>query len=269
MIIKQIPFHGLYENLIDYFNRGASYDDDFTIFKNTQIGTNRNSVVSSFIQNDGYRKRVKTRAQHIIISFHEKDSKNVTPEMLYAIVNNFLETRGYSRCVVYGKAHFEKNAHIHLCVSQNYFLTDKSCDTPKKEYLRQNREVEYFQEEHYSKELANSFVYINEKKKELKQLQKSPKAKTKNKVIDTLNDLADKAKNLTDLYYLIETNHKDLKIYSRGNKLNYGVRCEKLNFRFTTVIRQERYSILERLEKLREIEERGRTLEKESRTITK
>ena len=268
MIIKQLPFHGKFENLISYIDRGASFEDDFTIFKNTQIGSNRASVVDSFIQNDSYRKRVRTRAQHIIISFHERD-KNISPEMLYILVNKFLETRSYDRSVVYGKAHFEKNIHVHLCVSQNYFLTDKSCDISKKEYIRQNKEIEYFQQEHYGKELANSFVYINEKKKELKQLEKSPRAKVKNRVIDVLNDLADKAKNLTDLYRLIEENHKDINIYSRGKKLNYGVRCENLNFRFKTAIRQERYAILERLEKLREIEERSRTLDRENQSLTK
>ena len=189
--------------------------------------------------------------------------------MLYTLTNEFLKARSYDKCVVYGKVHYEENVHVHLCVSQNYFLTDKSCDVPLKQYMQQNRVVEAFQKEKYEQELSHSFVYINSKEKKRELLQKTPKATIKNRLIDVLNELADKAKNVSDLSDLIQKEHQDIQVYSRGSQKHYGVKCGKLTFRFSTIIRPERLEVLQRLELLKEIQERNQEPSQEPPLLTR
>ena len=269
MIIKQIPFKGLYEDIIDYINRGVSQKEDFTVFRNTGVGIKREEIIESFIQNDRYRKNVKTRAQHIILSFHKKDRDNISNEMLYTLSDKFLKERGYDNCVVYGRVHHEENVHIHMCISQNYYLTDKSCDIPKKQYMQQNRNIETLQKERYSKELSNSLVYINSKERKKEQLQKTPKATIKNRVIDVFSELADRANSLSNLSELIQQEHQDIQVYSRGNQKYYGVKSGKFSFRFSSILRPERLEVLKRLELLKEIQERNHELSKEPPSLTR
>ncbi|CAM1374614.1 hypothetical protein TXIAM_90546 [Tenacibaculum xiamenense] len=258
-IIKQIPFKGRYETLIDYILKGASQTEDFTIFKNISGGVGRDTVVKSFIENDKYRgKRIKTRCQHVILSWHFKS--NPSPEALWKVTNELLRLRGMDACVVFGKAHFDSRSgctHIHLMVSQNLYLQDKSVisGVKKKQLLEQNIALEKMQQREFP-ELNDSLVFIKSRTKEQEPYQKSNKKHRVNKLIDVLNGLADTAKSLKHLYELIDQ-HSDLEAYSRGNTQYYGVWFGKEKYRIKKYITPERYSALERLELMREVMERS------------
>ncbi len=271
MIIKQLPYHGTFEKIIDYIDRGAHDETDLTFFKNIGVseGNTRDAVLNSFIKNDRYRGlRIKTRGQHVILSLHHLDRENVTPEIIQDLVAKFLETRRYDKCVTYGRVHEEKNIHVHLYVSQNYFLKNKSCDVPKKEYLAQNRAVSEYLEQKYSKELPNSYLYHKPREKERKPFEKTPKGVLKNKLINMLDAVVEQAKNITHLSELIKKKFSDVEIYDRGENKHYGIKYGKLKFRLGTVIRPEQLEVLKRLEQLREIEDRNRDRDDLSPSLT-
>ncbi len=256
-IIKQIPFKGRFEILIDYILKGASKDEDFTIFRNTKSeGVDRDTVVTSFIENDKYRKRVRTRCQHIVLSWHY--NSNPSSEALWKLTNEFLRLRGMDSCVVFGKYHSDsksKCGHIHLAVSQNLYLQDKSVRISKKELIDQNIALEKMQQREFP-ELNDSLVFIKPRAKEQEPYKKTNKKHRVNKLIDILNGLADTAKSLKHLHELIDQ-HSDLEAYSRGNTRYYGVWFGKEKYRIKKFISPERYSALERLELMREVMERS------------
>jgi len=257
MIIRQIPFKGKYETLIDYILRGASHDEDFTIFRNTKVGTDRDSIVNSFIQNDKYRKRVRTRCQHVILSYHYRS--NPSQDALWKLTNEFLRLRRMDNAVVFGKCHAEPSSgcvHVHLAVSQNLYLQDKSIRVPKKELKEQNRLLEQFQQEYFP-ELNDSIVFLKEKIKQQETYQKAEGKNHTNRLIDIVNQLAEEAENLQHLYKLLDE-HNELEPYSRGNHKYYGILWKNNNkYRLKKLITPERYSSLERLELMREVMERS------------
>lgn len=259
-IIKQIPFKGRYETLIDYIFRGASRTEDFTIFKNISGGVDRNTIVNSFIENDKYRgKRITTRCQHLIISWHYKSKPS--SEALWKVTNELLRLRGMDKCVVFGKYHSDsksKCGHIHLAVSQNLYLQNRSVisGVKKKHFIAQNIALEKMQQREFP-ELNQSLVFIKSRTKEQEPYQKVTKKHRVNKLIDVLNGLADTAKSLKDLYQLIDR-HSDLEAYSRGNTRYYGVWFGKEKYRIKKYITPERYSALERLELIREVVKRNK-----------
>lgn len=259
-IIKQIPFKGKYETLVDYILKGASHDEDFTIFKNISGGVDRDTVVNSFIENDKYRgKRITTRCQHVILSWHYKS--NPSPEALWKLTNEFLRLRKMTSCVIFGKAHFESRSgctHVHLIVSQNLYLQNRSVITgvKKKNLIEQNIALEKMQQREFP-ELNDSLVFIKSKTKEQEPYQKSTKKHRVNKFIDLINGLADKAKHIKHLQELIDQ-HSSLEAYSRGNTRYYGVWFGKEKYRLKRFITPERYSALERLELMREVMERSK-----------
>lgn len=258
-IIKQIPFKGRYETLVDYILKGASHDEDFTIFKNISGGVDRDTVVNSFISNDKYRgRRITTRCQHVILSWHFKS--NPSPEALWKLTNEFLRLRGMDSCVVFGKYHADsksKCGHIHLIVSQNLYLQNRSVisGVKKKNLIEQNIALEKMQQREFP-ELNDSLVFIKSRTKEQEPYKKTNKKYRVNKLIDVLNGLADTAKSLKHLHELIDQ-HSDLEAYSRGNTRYYGVWFGKEKYRIKKYITTERYSALERLELMREVMERS------------
>ncbi len=262
MIVKQLPFKGRYETLIDYILRGSTDkqndEQDFTIFKNISGGVDRNTVVNSFIQNDKYRgNKIRTRCQHIILSYHYKS--NPSPEALWKLTNEFLRLRGMDRCVVFGKCHAEPSSgclHIHLAVSQNLFLQAKSVRISKKEFIDQNKDLEMYQQKNFP-ELHDSIVFLKEKNKEQERYQTSEAHTHTNALIELVNQLADTAVNLQHLHQLLDE-HPELEPYSRGNTKYYGVVWKNnRKYRLKKLITPERYSSLERLELLREVIERS------------
>lgn len=257
MIVRQISFKGKYETLIDYILRGASHDEDFTIFRNTKIGTDRDSIVNSFIQNDKYRKRVKTRCQHVILSYHYKS--NPSQDALWKLTNEFLRLRGMDNAVVFGKCHSQPSSgcvHVHLAVSQNLYLRDKSVRVAKKELKQQNRELELYQQEKFP-ELNDSIVFLKEKVKSQEPYQKANGKTHTNRLIDIVNELAEKAVHLQNLHELLDE-HPELEPYSRGNHKYYGILWKNnTRYRLKRLITPERYSSLERLELMREVMERS------------
>ncbi len=271
MIIKQIPYHGTYEKIIDYIDRGAHNENDLSFFRNIQVstGNTRQAVLNSFIQNDRYRgRKIRTRGQHVILSLHHLDRDNVTPEILQDLVAKFIEIRGYE-CVIYGRVHEEKNIHVHLYVSQNYFLKNKSCDVPKKEYMAQNKAISEYLEQKYSRELSNSYLYHKPLEKERKPFQKTKKSSLKNELIDKLELIVEEANNLSHLSELIKDRYQDIELYERGKNQYYGIKYGKLKFRLGTVIRPEQLEVLKRLEQLREIRGRNRERDDFSPSLTR
>ena len=274
MIIKQIPFyrsrskHKSFFDPVNYVNRGADDENDITLFINISKGFDQNSVVDSFEKNNLLKgSRMKVDGQHIVLSFNKLDKENITREMLINLANKFLEVRNYNNCVVWGRVHYAENVHFHLICSQNYFNSSKSCNIDSmKKFMSQNREIEEFQKLHYEKELANSFVYINHKQKELKPLKKTPRAQIKNKVIDLLNQLEPSAKSLSHLCRLIQEKQQEIRPYGRGKQPYYGVKSGKLSFRFENLLAPERLEVLKRLEQLQEIQKRSDDLSSPSLT---
>lgn len=267
MIAKQLSFNGKFGDLIDYILRGAAHSEDFTIFRNTEIGTDRDSVVRSFIENDKYRKRVRTRAQHIILSFHHKS--NPSPEALLSLTNEFLRLRRMDKSVVFGKCHAEPSSgcvHIHLAVSQNLYLQDKSVRVSKKEYMDQNRALEHFQEHHFP-ELSDSIAYLKERKKK-REKPLSAKKSQRAKLREIVNNLADKAEHLQDLHKLLDR-HPEIEPYSRNDTKYYGVYWKgKHKSRLKSLITRERYSSLVRLELMREVMERSERENEKEQSLT-
>ncbi len=235
-------------NLLKYFKDGADKDNDFCYFHNLPaVDTNSlEEIAEAFEHNHTFCKRVRTKAKHIVLSFHKDSTPYLDDATLYALTAEFLRLRA-PNAIGYVQKHVEKeHHHLHVCLSGNNAYSDTSIRLDKAEYIKRMKELEIFQMTHF-KELNTSLVYQHQKEKKVAI---SPKETHKQAVLKLLTELSDKAR-YTDEFLELIAEHSELECYAYRNKIN-GVFYKGKKYRFKKYI-PERYSALEQLQKWHEL----------------
>ena len=242
MLVKEIASNNV-KKLLTYIKRGASVTDNFCYYHNLPAGTSIDEMTSHFDHNASFAKRVKNKAMHVVLSFHKDSTPYLDDATLYKLTAEFVRLRAPEAMGFFQKHVDKEHLHIHGCLSGNLLYQDRSILLKKKEYLSKVKELEIYQQTHFEN-LDASLVYnrVKEKKREL-----SPRQTQKKEVIDLLEKLAEKARNMDDFFELIEA-HKELDLYSYRNRTN-GVFYKGKKYRFKTHI-PERYNVLEQLQQL-------------------
>ncbi len=234
--------------LLQYFRDGADKDDDFCYFHNLPaVDTNSlEQIAEAFEYNHSFCKRVRTKAKHIVLSFHKDSTPYLDDAALYALTAEFLRLRA-PNAIGYIQKHVEKDHHhLHVCLSGNNAYSDTSIRLDKAEYVKRMKELESFQMAHF-KELDASLVYQHQKEKKVTI---GPKETCKQEILKLLTELADKARH-TDEFLELIAKHTELECYAYRNKIN-GVFYKGKKYRFKKYI-PERYSALEQLQKWHEL----------------
>lgn len=123
-------------------------------------GNSIDEWVQEFTSNEAKRKTKHKHARglyHCILSFHPKDSSQVTVEILNDIARQFIHMRCPDSLVV-GAAHYDDHIHVHLVISGVVFgSSGKSIRMSREEFKDALKSLEVYQEMKYP-QLENSVV---------------------------------------------------------------------------------------------------------------
>jgi len=98
-----------------------------------------------------------------MMSFHDKDTERLDPNILKDLAHKWIEIRG-DKALCFAKPHFHGSTiHIHFAFSGNEYKSAKNLRMSDYEFKRSRIQMEAYQRENYP-ELKHSFAY--EKKKE-------------------------------------------------------------------------------------------------------
>jgi hypothetical protein len=241
-----------FKKLLKYIDddKGRGKGSEYAIFHNITI-PKLEDAISEFQENDQYRKKRNggVAIYHEILSFHEKDTSHLTPDVLDDIAKKYIELRGES-ALCFAKAHIDdKHIHIHFAFSGTECFSSKTLRLDNKAFRRVKHEIEKYQMLKYP-ELSHSVVYHkqNEKRKKKSdreyQLKKRTQKETDKEFIRSSFDK--EFQKSVSFYSFLENLKKDgFEVYLYRNKPN-GVLYNGRKFRFRTLgFGHERFKELE------------------------
>ena len=281
--------------IVNYIFDGIPKQKDFRwiMMHNLSTGADRESIISEFEENAQYLQhrinpsRKKVYKYHEILAFAKDSTPNLTKEKLLTIIKEYIRLRDPSNsalaiCV----PHYEtgKTIHLHLLVSSNHLLSNKSSDMRMDNsfYYELRRNIERITLKHFP-ELHQSTVYLD--KKEIAQLlpkkilaeRKEQENSThkdfgkqtkKQFVADTVQAILDTSTSLNNFTHRVNASD-GFATYSRNGKLT-GVIKDGEKYRFKTLgilLLPENLKVLERLDELENLQrkqerEQGQSMER-------
>lgn len=207
--------------------------DSIEIFFNVRQ-PNLVGVISEMQQNDKWRKKRKggNALYHEILSFHELDAVNVTPEIFEKIIYEYLSLR-CPNAIAYAKVHWDtKKPHCHIVLHGCEYRSSKVLRMDDVEFERIRREIERYSLKFPG--LTNSIVYLDKPvrfeqnsihsdrnvrdQKEFKLKSRTQGQPTKKEIVSaTVQDCFNRASSIDHFYDLIL--QKGFELYQYRNKI--------------------------------------------------
>ncbi len=148
-------------------NDTKSLGDKPIIVKQFLRGYDMENWVEQLKSNDNarrYNHSRRTTFRHDLVSFHSKDSEQLTPPVLMDLARKYLEVRS-PKSMGFASVHYDKE-HIHIHVATAAVQLDGSSSrVSKKEFQDQKIEMENYQRTRFP-ELKHSKVNYSKKKVE-------------------------------------------------------------------------------------------------------
>lgn len=234
--IKVIPRHSQaspFGTLIRYILRGI--DDETSIFTHNLHSKDPVEIEQEFIENAQFKpyRKNSISAYHEVISFHEKDSPYLTPEVLTAIAKEYVALRSNNNGLHFAGYHMEKssgNYHIHMLTSSNFLYSKKANSISKEQLLHIRTELQTFHELQFN--IKNSLCDHGASKR----LEKTPQTfinlrqAMKEEIKQKINICLEQATSQQHLIELLEK--QNLQCYTRNDQLT-GVIDNDLKYRFS------------------------------------
>jgi hypothetical protein len=202
------------------------------------VGKNINEWEVQFKENETYRKQKRKDSvfvNHDIISFHKKDSKNISLEKMEDMAREYIKIRNPKGMYI-AVPHFDKeHYHIHICTSGIEYHTGKSLNLLKSELVNVKKRIQDYQMEKYP-ELSNSIVQHGKKEKSLhtekeyQYKQRTGRETNKEQVLKMLNACYEKAISKEDFFFKFK--ECGLSTYNRNGILT-GVLFANRKFRLS------------------------------------
>ncbi|MBK9721965.1 MAG: relaxase/mobilization nuclease domain-containing protein [Saprospiraceae bacterium] len=185
-----------------------------------------------------HRRIDNIRLHHTIISFSNKDKKQVNQDLLKDITKKYIELRGKDNQYLVSTHHDKEHIHLHIIMSAHKYLTGESNRISRQEFKDLKLALDSYQKERYP-ELVHSLPSHGKSQKlqlsdpELKLLDRQGKLSHKQELLETVQTVYSKSKSLDN--FLSELKSEGYNSYSRGGKI-YGVEDESgRHYRFKTL----------------------------------
>ena len=188
-------------------------------------GNSLKQWTEQFKKNEEHRKNKRTDSvylTHEILSWHEDDAKNITPEKMEIMTREYIQLRNPNGIYV-AVPHFDKDHyHVHICASGIEYKTGKSLRLSKTNLLKLKKETQNYQIEKFP-ELSNSVVQHGKGEKKLltdmeyQMKQRTGRMSDKEIVIEKLNACYKQAISTEDFFQRLKV--CGLTTYVRGGKL--------------------------------------------------
>jgi hypothetical protein len=215
-----------------------------------------------FKKNEEFRKNKRTDSVYIyheILSWHEDDTKNITPEKMEAMTREYIQRRNPNGIYVAVPHYDTGHPHVHICASSIEYRTGKSLRLSKPNLLKLKKETQNYQIENFP-ELSNSVVQHGKGGKKLltdleyQMKQRNGRMSDKEVVIEKLNACFKHANSKVDFFNKLE--EQGLSTYMRGGKLT-GVLDRNRKYRLGRLgFTEERLAHLDKsMNRNRELEE--------------
>ncbi|MDB5227826.1 MAG: hypothetical protein JWN78_2019 [Bacteroidota bacterium] len=244
MIVKSLSRKTkTWEQLLNYMMHDKDryqdeYGDSF-VLKHNVTGRTIRSMTKQFEKNEENRLHHRSnsvRMYHEVLSWSNKDTKNMTVGKMQDMAKKYIELRGENSMFVAVPHRDKTHWHVHFCISGTKIETGLASRISRDEFKNIKKEIQQYQIEKYS-ELSNSIVnHDTSKKKEFvseseyqftkRTKQLSEKERTK----ELLTKIYKQSTSKKDFYKRIQD--KGLKIYDRGGK-KYGIEGDR-RMRFNT-----------------------------------
>lgn len=184
-----------------------------------------------------YQRSNSVTMYHEILSWSNKDTKNMTLDKMKDMASKYMELRSENAMFVAVPHQDKTHWHVHFCISGTQIETGLASRVSREEFKNIKKEIQQYQIEKYP-ELSNSIVnhdgtkkkeIINEKEYQLTKRTKQPSEKERTK--ELLTTLYKQSNSKEDFYKRIQDN--GLKTYERGGK-KYGIEGDR-KMRFSTL----------------------------------
>lgn len=184
------------------------------------------------------RRKDNIRLHHTIISFSNKDKKQINPELLKDITKKYIELRGKDN-IYLASSHYDKeHIHLHIVMSSTKLITGESNRISRQEFKDLKLALDEYQKEKYP-ELIHSLPAHGKSQKlqlsdpELKLQDREGKLSQKQGLLETVETVYSRSKSVDN--FLSELKSEGINTYDRGGKA-YGVEDDTgLHYRFKTL----------------------------------
>ncbi|MBK7302896.1 MAG: relaxase/mobilization nuclease domain-containing protein [Saprospiraceae bacterium] len=184
------------------------------------------------------KRKDNIRLHHTIISFSNKDKKQINPELLKDITKKYIELRGKDNIYLASSHHDKEHIHLHIVMSSTKLITGESNRISRQEFRDLKLALDEYQKEKYP-ELVNSLPAHGKSQKlqlsdpELKLQVWQGKLSEKQELFQTVETVYNQSKSVDN--FLSELKSEGINSYSRGGKV-YGVEDESgKHYRFKTL----------------------------------
>ena len=175
---------------------------------------------------------------HTIISFSNKDKKQINPELLEDITKKYIELRGKDNIYLASSHHDKDHIHLHIVMSSTKLITGESNRISRQEFRDLKLAMDEYQKEKYP-ELVNSLPAHGKSQKlqltdpELKLQDRERKLSEKQGLFQTVETVYIRSKSVDN--FLSELKSEGVNTYNRGGKV-YGLEDESgRHYRFKTL----------------------------------
>lgn len=171
------------------------------------------------------RRKDSIRLHHTIISFSNKDKKQINQELLKDITKKYIELRGKDNIYLASSHHDKEHIHLHIVMSSTKLITGESNRISRQEFKDLKLALDQYQKERYP-ELLNSLPAHGKSQKlqlpdpELKLQDREGKLSQMQGLLETVETVYSRSKSLDN--FLSELKSEGIKTYDRGGKV-YGV----------------------------------------------
>ncbi|MFZ1424803.1 MAG: relaxase/mobilization nuclease domain-containing protein [Saprospiraceae bacterium] len=183
------------------------------------------------------RRKDSIRLHHTIISFSNKDKKQINLDLLKDITKKYIELRGKDNIYLASSHHDKEHIHLHIVMSATKYMTGETNRISKSEFKGLKLALDAFQKEKYP-ELSHSLpnhgksqkIQLTEQEHQLQSWE--GKLSQKQQILETVEAVYSKSKSLDD--FLSQLKSEGYEPYYRAGNL-YGVEDGGRNFRFKTL----------------------------------
>jgi hypothetical protein len=236
MILKSLSRKSNVGQLIQYLFKHDAGDKPKPLLKHNLRARSIKGWTKEFEDNNALRlrKRVDSpKLNHVVISFHHGDQKNITDKILKDLAKQYIELRGKDSLYLVNVHRDKQHVHFHIAQSTVRYKTGETNRLSKKEFQELKINLQEYQRQKYA-QLKHSLPEHGKKHRSaILKVQALEKGQShKQQVYEAVDKIYSNSKSLDAFYQKLSKNGYEP--YIRGGKL-YGVEHQDRNFRFNTM----------------------------------
>lgn len=241
MILKNLTRRSNTAQLVNYLFKQEKDNKPKPILKHNLRSRTTKGWTKEMVKNFESRinkRKDNIRLHHTIISFSNKDKKQINTELLKDITKKYIELRGKDNIYLASSHNDKEHIHLHIVMPSTKLITGESNRISRQEFKDLKIALDEYQKEKYP-ELINSLPFHGKSEKlqlsdpELKLQDRERKLSQKQVLLETVQAVFNRSKSIDN--FLSGLKSEGVNTYDRGGKV-YGVEDEYgRHYRFKTL----------------------------------